>query len=103
MTGAPPPARPDVGSRLVGWLLIALGGLMVLLCGGCTLIMWGVGVFAMIDQPGAEAASAAAGMFTMSAVIGGVPTAAGAVLVWAGYRILRPKGSSAKATAKTFE
>ena len=41
MTGSPPFASPDHPNpllRVLGWLLAVLGGLWVLLAGGCTLI-----------------------------------------------------------------
>jgi hypothetical protein len=85
-----------------GWLLIVIGGLLAVLCGGCTLIFWGVGLFAMIQSPGSDAMGAMMGLFVMTLVIGGVPAAGGAILVWAGWRALHPLRTP-RTVAKNFE
>src|SRR5581483_12095915 len=46
--GTEPAPRPE--ARFGGWLLIAIGSLLFVLCGGCTLTFWGVGVVALIQD-----------------------------------------------------
>lgn len=96
--GTQPPYRPE--TRFFGWLLIVIGGLLVLLCGGCTLVMWGVGVVGLTQSPSAW--GSLVGLFFVTLLIGGLPAAGGAVLVWAGWRTLHLIRTP-RATAKTFE
>jgi hypothetical protein len=102
--GTPPqaPRRPSPEARFGGWLLIVIGGLLVLLCGGCTLTLWGVGLVGLKQDASAAAWGSIMGLFVTTLLIGGVPTAGGAILVWAGFRVLRPI-KAPKAVAKTFE
>jgi hypothetical protein len=95
-----PPARPE--ARFGGWLLIVVGGLLAVLCGGCTLIFWGVGLVGLTQTPGSDAVGALIGLFLITGLIGGVPAAGGAVLVWAGWRVLHPL-KTPRTVAKTFE
>jgi hypothetical protein len=99
---SPPPPQPTPVERFFGWLLVAVGGLMALLCGACTLTFWGVSFFGAIGgQP--DALGAMAGLFVMVAIIGGLPTVGGVVLVWAGWRIVHPKTPPRPDVTKTFE
>ena len=87
MTEPPQPSsgsQPRPEASFIAWVLIVIGALLVLLCGGCTLTFWGVG------------------LFFMTLLIGGVPAAGGAVLIWAGWRTLHPLRTP-RTTAKTFE
>ena len=102
MTGPPLGAPPTPVAQFFAWLLIVIGALLVVLCGGCTLVLWGVGVQGVAQQPGAAAVGALVGMFMLTGLIGGLPTAGGAILIWAGWRILRPLRTP-KDAAKTFE
>ncbi|HWE99174.1 MAG TPA: hypothetical protein VG248_05205 [Caulobacteraceae bacterium] len=101
---APAPAEPRVRpeTRFFGWLLIVIGGLLVLLCGGCTLTLWVAGLFSLAQSPGSGALGAGISMFFLTLVIGGLPAAGGAVLAWAGWRTLHPL-KTPRAVAKTFE
>jgi len=84
-----PPPRVVAASLFFGWLLLALGDLMVLLCGGCTLTF-------LVGLSGGRIGSGDVLMILISVVfvglIGGVPTACGGLLVWTGWRILHPAG-----------
>jgi hypothetical protein len=86
-TPSPPSAPPNV---FLGWLLVALGGLIVLLCGGCTLGFWGTGLYAFISDPSGASLGAVLSLFITVGVVGGLPAAAGAVTVWAGWKMVRP-------------
>ncbi len=99
----PPPAQqPKPEARFGGWLLIVIGGLLVVLCGGCTLTFWGVGVVGLMENHSAAAWGAVIGLFLVTLLIGGLPTAGGAILVWAGWRSLHPL-KTPRTVAKTFE
>lgn len=100
MTAPQPSASP--GGGFVGWLLIVSGALLVLLCGGCTLVMWGVGIAALGENSSANAVGSVISLFITALLLGGLPTAGGAVLIWAGWRVLRPVRKPRDA-AKTFE
>ncbi len=97
---SPTLVRPE--ARFGGWLLIVIGGLLVVLCGGCTLVFWGVGLVGLIQTPNGEALGAMIGLLFMTGLIGGVPAAGGAILVWAGWRALHPL-KTPRTVAKTFE
>ena len=101
-SGVPTPAPPAPQSRFVGWLLLVLGALMVVLCGGCTLTLWGVGIAGLRQDHSGAAWGAMVGLLVTTLLIGGLPTAAGAVLVWAGWRALRP-ARTPRTVAKDFE
>lgn len=100
---APETPNPPAQGRFIGWLLIAVGSLMVLLCGGCTLVGWGIAIFGLVQSPNAQTLGAMAGVVLMTTIIGGLPAAGGAVLVWAGLRTLRPLPQPGPSVAKTFD
>jgi hypothetical protein len=105
MTEPPPPStgsRPRPEAQFFAWVLIVIGALLVVLCGGCTLTFWGVGLFSLLQSPGGSEMGAAVGLFFMTLLIGGVPAAGGAILIWAGWRTLHPL-KTPRTTAKTFE
>lgn len=93
---------PTPVAKFFAWLLIVIGALLVVFCGGCTLVLWGVGIDSAGHQPAASALGSLVGMFLLTGLVGGVPTAGGALLVWAGWRTLRPTRTP-KDAAKTFE
>jgi hypothetical protein len=95
----PPPAQ----GQFIGWLLIAVGALMVLLCGGCTLVFWGVGVWTLIESPSAGGLGAMGLLFLMTGILGGLPAAGGGVLIWAGWRAVRPLQERGKNVGATFD
>jgi hypothetical protein len=97
-----PTPQPKPENRFGGWLLIVLGGLMVVLCGGCTLTLWGVGIVGLTQDHSGSAAGAVVTLFIMTGLIGGLPTAGGAVLLWAGWRVLHPIRTP-RTVAKDFE
>jgi hypothetical protein len=85
-------------ARFFGWLLIVMGGLITLLCGGCTLLMVGVGFAGMTSQPGALM-----GWMLMVGMFGGLPTAAGIALVWVGWLLVRKPRQTPKKVGETFD
>ena len=97
-----PASQPRPEGRFGGWLLIVLGALMVLLCGGCTLTFWGVGIVGLMQDHSGGAWGALVGLFILTSLVGGLPTAGGAILLWAGWRVLHPIRPPRDA-AKTFE
>ena len=93
------PTPPSASASFVGWALIVMGGLMALLCGGCTLVMIGVAAFSSGTSPPA----AIVGSAMVVLLFGGLPTLAGAVLVWAGWRIVRPLKPPPAKVGDTFK
>jgi hypothetical protein len=102
MTSAGPTPQPGPEGRFGGWLLIVVGSLLVVLCGGCTLTIWGVSLFNLIQFTSGKAWGAMVSLFVMTLMIGGLPTAGGAILVWAGWRVLHPI-KTPRSVAKDFE
>jgi hypothetical protein len=87
----------------MAWLLITVGALMVLLCGGCTLVFWGIGLYALIETPNAGGFAQMGLMMAITGLIGGLPAAGGAVLVWAGWRALHPLRQRGMQVGSTFD
>ena len=97
-----PPSQPRPEARFGGWLLIVIGALLVLLCGGCTLTIWGASLFSMGREPVNLAVGAMITTVIVTGLFGGVPTAGGAILIWAGWRVLHPIRTP-RTVAKDFE
>lgn len=96
---APPRPNPEgnAGGRFFGGMLMAVGALVALLSGLCSLGFFVV----MLSERGG--AGALLGGMIMVAIIGGVPFAFGLVIFFVGrnlYRISRPTLPN---LAKTFE
>ena len=79
MSDPPTPGQLRFGA----WLLIVIGGLMAMLCGGCTLTLW----IETAREHQDPATAIQSDLFFL--VIGGTPTAVGAYLTWSGIRDLR--------------
>ncbi|HEY3798738.1 MAG TPA: hypothetical protein VGL58_10330 [Caulobacteraceae bacterium] len=95
-----PRATVSPGAKVVGWLMLVVGALMTLLCGACTLTM----LVAGLGSGGRSEAGLGVVIAGMGLVIGGVPTLGGLVLIWAGWRILRPPPTpTPRSVSKTFE
>lgn len=73
----------DKVTRFVAGALVAVGGLMVLLCGSCTLVYAGGGLVALLRG---EDAGLSVFILAVALVGGGLPTAAGVVLVVNGWK-----------------
>ena len=86
---------PGVAGWFFGCLLIAMGVLMALLCGGCTAIFW-------ITALSSGDLSSAASMLVLSALLGGVPALGGVGLIIAGWVILHPRRRPPPAIDETF-
>ncbi|MFI4936088.1 MAG: hypothetical protein ACHP7N_15855 [Caulobacterales bacterium] len=86
-------------SRFWGGMLIAVGGLIGGLCGLCTFGFVGFGVWGLFNR-----APETLAMIPTALIIGGIPTAFGAILVWLGRGVLRRHRKGAdSAAAKAFE
>lgn len=90
MTDAPSPTR-----RFFGALLMAIGGLMAVLCGGCGATFIVVALVTMFTATAQDAPMLAG----MGLVIGGVPAAMGVGLFWVGRRM---RGEAPRPTAKSI-
>jgi hypothetical protein len=80
----------DKVTRFVAGALVAVGGLMVLLCGSCTLVFGGG---ALVGLARGEDAGLSCFILTMALIVGGVPTAGGLVLLvngWKSWQANRP-------------
>jgi hypothetical protein len=74
------------GRRFIAGALVAVGGLMVLLCGSCTVMFGGGGLIGLIQG---EDAALSGTLLITAALLGGLPTTAGVVLVRSGLKTLR--------------
>jgi hypothetical protein len=88
----------DPAQRFFGWLLIVMGGLMLVLCGGCTVLMAGLGI-----AGAAASSSAVLSWLLIVGLIGGLPTAAGGALVWVGWLMVRRPRQTPKKVGETFD
>jgi hypothetical protein len=102
MTSPEPPPSPRPEAAFFAWMLIVIGALLVVLCGGCTLALWVGGIFMVISPHTAAMGPGLIAAFFTTLLIGGLPAAGGAVLVWAGRRRLQPI-KTPRTVAKTFE
>ena len=78
--------REDSAQRLFGAALIAVGFMMMLLCGGCGALFFIGFLISGLTSSNHEDV----GMVIMPIILGGVPAGLGLLLFWAG-RSLRPK------------
>lgn len=77
-------------TRFVAGALVAMGGLMVLLCGSCTLVYGGGGLVSLIRG---EDTGLSIFIVATALIVGGLPTAAGVVLLvngWKSWQANRP-------------
>lgn len=77
-------------TRFIAGALVAIGGLMVLLCGSCTVVFGGGGLVALIRG---EDAGLSTFILAVALIVGGLPTAAGVVLLvngWKSWQANRP-------------
>jgi len=88
----------DPAQRFFGWLLIVMGGLILVLCGGCTLLMVGFGFAGGVTSSGAVIS-----WLLVVGLIGGLPTAAGGALVWVGWLLVRRPRVTPKKVGETFD
>lgn len=80
----------DKVTRFVAGALIAVGAVMVLLCGSCTLIFGGGGLVGLVRG---EDVGLSGFLVATAAIVGGLPTAAGFVLLlngWKSWKANRP-------------
>lgn len=81
-----------------GVLLIAVGALIATLCGLCTLVFIG-GSMVELQSNGSRALSG----IPLFLLIGGTPTAFGAILIWLGAMMLRRNPKRPKVKLDTFD
>ncbi|HEY5288963.1 MAG TPA: hypothetical protein VIJ59_02900 [Caulobacteraceae bacterium] len=81
------PSSAGRGARLLAWVLIAAGALIALTCGGCSLAF----AIAALSTPPPGTRGDSSGMLVAFAVIGFIPAAFGAAMVYGGLVLLRPK------------
>jgi len=85
-------------ARFFGVLLIAGGALIMVLCGLCTLVIIG----ASLVETGPRDAGLSG--IPLVLLIGGVPTAFGALMIWGGIVLVRAKPSSqSQVDPQTFD
>ena len=75
-----PDGQPDPVARFFGGALLAIGFLMMALCGGCG------AVFLLFTADGPSPTST---ILQAAIVIGGPPTLIGGLLIWLGFRLRR--------------
>ena len=72
-----------------GWLLVCLGGVWLLLTGGCTLYSVGSLVWNLVRFPDGDVV----GGLLIILVVGGLCIAPGAGMFWLGRKMLKSKAS----------
>jgi hypothetical protein len=87
--------------QFFGALLLVGGVLVALLCGLCTLVVIGVSLTAPSDPQG----YGGGGMVPIALLIGGLPTAFGALMIFGGVQLIRAgrKAPTAPIKPETFE
>ena len=75
----------SVGSA-IGWLLLILGGLWLLLTGGCTLVFLVGSIASVFTSP-----RDALGVITMVTMVGGLAIAPGLAMFLIGRHLRRPR------------
>ena len=78
----------DASRRFFASLLMAVGGLIAILCGGCTAFFLGTAIFALFAA-GGEGASTPLVPGLTAIFVGGLPTALGVALFLWGRRMKR--------------
>lgn len=86
-------------AQFFGVMLIVLGLLLAALCGLCTLVVAG-GSLSMARDPQGYGGG---GMVGIALLIGGVPTAFGLLMIFAGFTLLRSARKPPPVPPKTFE
>ena len=74
------PNEPDLGRRLLAYILIAAGGLVTLLSGACTLTWLGFIAVSAAKSPASAAASVGPALF-LTLPFGGLPIAASVAMI----------------------
>jgi hypothetical protein len=99
---APPASRED---RLFGAALMAIGGLIVGLCGACTFASFWM-LLGLAGETGGPDLQTAINSAIVPLLIGGIPTVLGALLFRAGlrrYRGLHDRGRDRPIDPRTFD
>ena len=99
MTNSPPTFSPSPTTRFFGALLMGVGGLMVLLCGGCGALFIVGGLVTMFTSNAQESLMIAG----MGLFIGGIPAGIGAALFMAGRNLRKPDPATFKVDKGVFD
>ena len=96
MTDDPSPQKqqPSAMPVFFSLVLMAVGGMMVALCGSCTFVFLGQMALSAITYPRSVADSGAAFYVILILAVGGIPTAIGVLIFrsgWMGYRQRRSR------------
>jgi hypothetical protein len=94
-----PLSAPSPTRRFFGALLMGIGGLMVLLCGGCG-ALFVIGGLVTLFTSNAQESLMIAGM---GLFIGGIPAAIGAGLFMAGRNLRKPDAATFKVDKGVFD
>jgi len=73
----------DGVTRFVSWALFAVGAMLTLLCGSCTLVFGGGAIAGLL---GGDDAGLAGFILALALIVGGIPTAGGVVLLIQGWK-----------------
>ena len=65
--------------------------------------LWVLGLVGLLQTADPSSLATAITGFIVFGAIGGLPAAGGGLLLWVGWRMVRPKRTSTAAAAKTFE
>ena len=78
------PRQPSQTAVFFGWLLMAVGGLIALTAGACSLLF-------LVSMGTAGSWDGLSGLLLLMLIFGGVPILIGVGLIYAGRRISRPR------------
>jgi len=97
------PDRP--GQRIVGAMLMAVGGMVAALCGLCSALFLAQTIPHVLDgRPGELEPQSIPDAIVTVALVGGIPVLIGAGLFWLGWRLYRgPRPPRSAGVADTFE
>ncbi len=86
----------DASRRFFANLLMAVGGLMTILCGGCTVFFLGTAILTSLRGSEGSNASDALSLGISAILVGGMPTVVGAALFLWGRRMKRQLDAQAR-------
>ena len=84
-----PDTQSHVGRQIAGGCLLAVGLVMAVVCGACTLIVCIAAVLTGLDSHARESLALVLIALAFTLAVGGVPTMIGMVMVVFGWRLFR--------------
>ena len=93
-------SQVDPVQRFFGGALMAVGGLIAALCGTCTLVVMGFGVFGLFD--GSSSVGDLASGVAVLALVGGLPTVLGVLIFRWGWGLYRPTPRTSRDQVAVF-